>query len=76
MFIQKGALKKNDTYSAISKEWDYVPSKGKLRNCIKSNISLVIVIHLGIPWCDVAFYLLGCCIMCSAIMLPDRVSRD
>ena len=76
LFIQKGALKQSDTDSAISKEWDYVPSKGKLRNSIKSNISLVIVIHLGVPWCDVAFCLLGCCIMCSAIMLPDRVSRD
>ena len=60
----------------ISEEWDYVPSKGKLRNDIKSNISLVIVINLGIPWYDVAVCLLGCCIMCSAIVLPDSVSRD
>ena len=57
--LLKIALKQSDTDSAISKEWDYVPSKGKLRNSIKSNISLGIVIHLGILWCDVAFCLLG-----------------
>ena len=74
--FKKVRLKQNDTDGAISKELDYVPSKGKLRNSIKSNISLVIVIHLGILWCDAAFCLLGCCIMCSAIVLPDSVSRD
>ena len=76
MHCKKCALEQNDIGSAISKNKDYVPSKGMLRNNIKASISLVIVIHLGVPWCDVAFCILGCCIMCSAIMLPDRVSRD
>ena len=49
------------------------PPRGELKNSIKASITLVIVIHLGVPWCDVAFCLLGCCIICSAIMLPDRV---
>ena len=74
--LLKMRLKQSDTDSVISKERDYVPSKGELRNDIKLNISLVTVINLGIPWYDVAVCLLGCCIMCLAIVLPDCVSRD
>ena len=31
------------------------------------------VINLGIPLYNVVVCLLGCCIMCSAIVLPDSV---
>ena len=37
----------------------------------KAGISLVVRDHLGVPWCDVAFCLLGCCIVCPATILPE-----
>ena len=66
----------NDTNSAISKRWDYLtcpPPGASCETVCKTGILLVI----ETTWeFDIAFCLLGCCIMCSAIVLPDRVSRD
>lgn len=42
----------------------------------KAGISLVIRDHLGIPLHDVASCLLGFCVMCPTIVLPDRASRE
>ena len=41
----------------------------------EASISLVIRDHLVVPWCDVACCLFGCCIVCPAIVTPDRSSE-
>ena len=76
LFIKKGLLQKqNDTNSAISKRWDYLtcpPPGASCGTLSKTGIKLVI----ETTWTfDADCSLPGCCIVCSASVLPDRPSE-
>ena len=76
LFIKKGLLREqNDTKSAVSKRWEYLtysPSGASCRIVRETCIKLVIDTTLTF---DVACFLPGYCIVCSAIVLPDRPSE-
>ena len=77
--FKKGASKQNETSSAIRKKvglFDMSHPRASGGMVFKAGISLVIRDHLGVPWCDVAFCLLGCCIVCPVVVLLDGVSRE
>ena len=76
LFIKKGLLRKqNDTSSAISKRWDYLTCSPPGASCgILSKTGIKLVIETTWTF-DAACFLPGCCIVCSASVLPDRPSE-
>ena len=60
-------LKQSDTNSVISKRVGLCPFQGRAEELYEI---------YNPPGNSVVVGLLGCCIMCSAIELPDSVSRD